>query len=340
MRYAVFTLVLLLPIWAVAEWSTDPQVNNPVCTDYAEQGDAISVNDGAGGLVVVWEDERSGTTYLYAQRLDANGTPMWTTNGIRVCTYASVQTDAAVMSDGYGGAIVVWSDDVGGNVNLYGQRIAPNGTLLWLATGQAICTATGSQIWPKISPDDTGGALVAWTDTRGSDDDVYMQRIDVNGTLNWPSSGVAVCTESGNQYIEGVTFDTGGGGIAAWVDLRDTIPRVYVRRVNYLGTPIWTAGGNRVSTDNIDHQLYPIIASNDNGGVFVTWTKADPLDLDDSYVYVQHVNAAGARLWGDTGRFVHVNPDINTSFSDMVADGEGGVFLAWFDPNGSLIAYL
>lgn len=329
MRYVITALVMLVPILAAAEWSVDPQENNPVCTDYAEQGQAISVSDGAGGLIVVWEDERTGTTFLYAQRMDATGNPVWATNGIRVCTYSSIQTEAAVLSDGYGGVFVVWSDDDSGSVNLYGQRIDPDGTLLWPPSGQVICAATGSQYNPKISPDDTGGLLLIWEDSRGSDLDIYMQRADLSGALLWTTTGVAVCTEPENQYAEGVTYDTGGGGIAVWADLRDVIPRVYVRRVNYLGTPIWTADGNRVSTENTDSQLFPRIASNENGGAFITWAREDPGDPTDSHVCVQHINAAGARLWGDAGRYVHIGVGIYNSFPDIVADGEGGAFLVW-----------
>jgi len=329
MRYVITAFILVVPVLAAAEWSTDPQQNNPVCTDYSEQGQAISVSDGAGGLIVVWEDERTGTTFLYAQRMDATGNPVWSTNGIRVCTYSSIQTEAAVLSDGYGGAFVVWSDDDSGSVNLYGQRIDPDGTLLWPPSGQVICTATGSQYNPKISPDDTGGFLLIWEDSRGPDLDIYMQRVDLTGALLWTTNGVAVCTEPENQYAEGVTYDTGGGGIAVWADIRDVIPRVYVRRVNYLGTPIWTAGGNRVSTENTDSQLFPRIASNDNGGAIITWAREEPGDPSDSHVCIQHINAAGARLWGDAGRYVHVGVGIYNSFPDIVADGEGGAFLVW-----------
>ena len=43
--------------------------------------DLLAVPDGSGGVIIVWADPRSGNRDLYAQHLDASGTPLWTVNG-------------------------------------------------------------------------------------------------------------------------------------------------------------------------------------------------------------------------------------------------------------------
>ena len=48
----------LLAIPAAAQWSPDPNVNNPVVIATDTQSPAIAVGDGAGGTIVVWKYAR------------------------------------------------------------------------------------------------------------------------------------------------------------------------------------------------------------------------------------------------------------------------------------------
>jgi len=50
------------------------------------------VSDGAGGCIIVWKDYRLGTD-IYAQRVDKYGTPLWTANGVAVCSQISSQSN-------------------------------------------------------------------------------------------------------------------------------------------------------------------------------------------------------------------------------------------------------
>ena len=51
-----------------------------VCTDSADLGGAVVVSDSQGGAIIAWEDHRGGThTDIYAQRVDADGIPVWVT---------------------------------------------------------------------------------------------------------------------------------------------------------------------------------------------------------------------------------------------------------------------
>ncbi len=84
----------------------------PVATVDNDQRAPAIVRDGAGGAIIAWWDDRpSGTGIgIYAQRLDADGNPMWTPNGILVGAVEWVTVDPVAVSDGLGGAYIVWSD--------------------------------------------------------------------------------------------------------------------------------------------------------------------------------------------------------------------------------------
>ena len=60
--------------------------------------------------MIAWTDTRSGLSDIYAQHLDAAGVPLWTANGIAVCTAGGQQTSPRVVSDNNGGMLVRWLD--------------------------------------------------------------------------------------------------------------------------------------------------------------------------------------------------------------------------------------
>ena len=58
----------------------------PVAVVGGDQSRPVIVSDGAGGAIIAWWDDRNGSLGIYAQRLDADGNPMWTPNGIQVAS--------------------------------------------------------------------------------------------------------------------------------------------------------------------------------------------------------------------------------------------------------------
>lgn len=98
-------------------WTAD---GAPVCTDPADQGSPPSIApDGAGGAVIAWDDYRNADSDIYAQRIDADGNPLWTVDGVCVCGATGWVYDPCVASDGAHGAVVVWEDMRGADKDVY-----------------------------------------------------------------------------------------------------------------------------------------------------------------------------------------------------------------------------
>lgn len=184
---------------------------------YAETPDLIA--DGNGGAIVTWVkhgfDEPSQTESIdvFAQRLDAEGTPTWEGGGKPICTQPGEQDDPRILGDGNGGAIIVWRDcrdypdriDCFFGSDIYAQQLTPDGTELWPADGTPVSVAPGPQSVGQGTPpshfihmttDMAGGAIVAWPDGRRdgcqnavftTECDVFAQRI--NSTPPVPACG-------------------------------------------------------------------------------------------------------------------------------------------------------
>ena len=108
----------------------------------------------------------------------AVGWPLWQADGVPLCTFSYHQQDPQIVSDGSGGAIVTWEDlRFGGDWDIYAQRVDSNGNTLWVTDGVSLCVDSNDQVNPRIAPDGYWGAIVTWRDERGSDRDIYAQRV-------------------------------------------------------------------------------------------------------------------------------------------------------------------
>ena len=206
----------------------------PICAAPEKQNRPKVISDGAGGAIITWQDMRSGISNydIYAQRIDANGNPQWTTNGMPICTEVNAQNSPCIASDGTGGAIIIWQDFRTNYADLYAQRINKNGELLWAKNGVLVCGTSGAQSAPIAVDDGTGGAIVAWQDFRRSYADIYAQRIDGGGNVLWEKSGVPVCTALGHESFQVIIGNGAEGVIVAWVDTRNGNNDVFAQQVD------------------------------------------------------------------------------------------------------------
>jgi hypothetical protein len=330
----VVPLALCAASPASAVWPSDPAVNVPVCTAPGGQHNPVSVSDGAGGAIITWQDNRSGTSKdIYAQRIAADGTPQWTADGVALCAASGNQEFPTIAADGSGGAIITWQDGrPGTTIDVYAQRISASGAVQWTANGVPLCSFSGSHLAPTIVSDGAGGAIVTWYDTRSGsgNHDIYAQRISAGAAIQWTANGVALCTATGNQQYPVIVSDGAGGAIVAWEDHRGDLTGIYTQRISAAGATLWTTDGVALCTAS-DYQSNPRIVSDGSDGAIVTWQ--DYRSATDYDIYVQRISAGGAVQWMANGVPVCVVAGAQANPA-IVADGSGGAIIAWDDWRG------
>jgi hypothetical protein len=165
----------------VAQWLAN---GLPLCRAVGGQTTPRLVSDLAGGIIATWTDARSGVSRIYAQRLDLNGQPLWTLDGIPLCPDApGNQTQPTVVADGVGGVIVLWQDQRAGNPDLYAQRVDGNGALLWTPLGVPVATGPSIHLGHSLVSDGKLGAIAAWMDDRAGNYDIYATRVTGSGDV-------------------------------------------------------------------------------------------------------------------------------------------------------------
>ena len=198
----------------------------------------------------------------------------------------------------------------------------------WVQNGFAVCTANNDQIIPAIVSDGNGGSIIAWSDYRNGNWDIYAQRANGTGVL-WTADGVAICTASDSQQQPQIVSDGSNGAIIAWYDYRNGNYDIYAQRVNASGAVLWTADGVPICTAAFD-QFNIAMIGDGFGGAILTWedNRSNVVNCPD--IYAERVDATGASLWTADG--VSVCNEASAQHGPrLVSDGSGGAFVTWYD---------
>ncbi len=243
------------------------------------------VPDGAGGAVIVWDDDRLGFPCVYAQRVDPLGAVKWDTSSVAVCVTDSPKGDPKIGSDGAGGVVVAWADSVSGCFNVYAQRVDSSGAVKWAVGGVRLRGTAAEQRRPQIVADGLGGAVAVWEDSLSGSWDIYAQRIDPSGGLQWTASAAEVCVATGEQSCPRLLSDGAGGAMVFWQDCRTGEWDVYGQRLGVGGSSAWALNGEWVCRAASDQQR-PAPSPDGAAGAIVVW---EDLRGADSDIYAKRV---------------------------------------------------
>lgn len=174
---------------------------------------------------------------------------------------------------------------------------------------------------PELCSDSAGGCYVTYEQDLGYPRRLVLERINKYGYKAWTTPAMI---EGGlpEQLYARITEDGRGGVIAAFSD--DSISefggtfRVRVQRVDSSGNSLWGPIGVRASLSETNQDQQAIVPDG-RGGCIVAWV--DTLGA----LRINRIDSTGARMWGDSGRYVWNSP----ARPPMVSDRNGGCVLVY-----------
>jgi hypothetical protein len=304
----------------------------PVCTQSADQSTPSILPDGQGGVIISWSDWRSGIERdIYAQRLNQLGQPVWQPDGVVVVNKVNREHNERMVSDGQGGAIVVFEQKNSSTYlwEIWAQRINASGNVVWANGGVPVSGFISEHLNERVQSDGQGGVYVTFQDFRnGFDFDVYVQHLDGNGNRLW-NTGVLACNAFGTQTNPKIDPDyLTGGVIVSWTDKRNGIDYdIYAQRIDFNGNLLWGDAGKPICVQSGNQSAIEIYSNALVEGVIFAWKDNRSGSYD---IYANRVDMNGNSLWQNNGMIIcgdtgdQLNPNVT-------GDGFGGVAIVWQD---------
>ncbi|NLE75392.1 MAG: DNRLRE domain-containing protein [Chloroflexi bacterium] len=291
-----------------------------------------------GSALVAWTDERNSNTDIFVTRLAADGAPLW--GGDRRVDSDTGVADAKyprVALAGDGAACIVWQDNRNGHWDIYMQRLAPDGSLLWPQDQRVNTDAgTGKQEIPDVAALSDTSCVVVWKDSRdlaSFDAEIYTQRIGPAGQHLWPQD-VRVngdSTRARAQDYPHLGVDVADRIYVVWQDNHEHVSGliwdVFAQSLTAEGIRRW-ASDLVVSADPSGSQCLPTIGVAADGFAYVTWFDTDGAYNDAGRITVQRVESDGVRGWSSDQQISPMSVNW-PPFPVVAVDPLGHATVAW-----------
>jgi hypothetical protein len=209
----------------IAQWgSSDVRINQ--YTTLAQQRPAVAL-DSQGYAIIAWEDTRHGAVgnySIYAQKVDTDGDAVWGSSDVRVNQYVSPSNKMfpRIAVDSDGNSVIVWEDDREGisSERIYAQRLDRYGVAQWSSPDALVNQDTTFDATDAdVAVDSNNQFYVVWADESGSDDNIYVQKLDLDGNTHWGSSDLRVNQETGDAMGDPeVAVDNNGNIIVSFTN--------------------------------------------------------------------------------------------------------------------------
>jgi hypothetical protein len=298
------------------------------------------IRDNQGGAILLWDDTRAGNNQVYAQRIDANGNPVWPVDGLPASIDFATFLDFDAVADSTGGFFLCYSRNTGGlNGNdILAQHIAANGTLAWGPIGFILSGVPRDQLEPRIAKDSLDNVIIVWQDFRQDPvrSQLYGQRISAEGDLKWGLLGkMLVDSIVPASAWHKIATDTSRGVIITWLDeyvpVQSTTAHLFGKRIDSTGSTVWERTELASWSDLQTPQEYEL-ASDYRRGAYISWLSpfSAGSQMDHNDLFAQHVLPAGTTEFALSGKVVSSAP-FNKVLQQLTCDSNGLAVITWCD---------
>jgi len=307
-----------------------------IATSPKDQLALTAIADGKNGVLIFWQDWRNDAGDIYGQRVETSGNLLWGATGVEVNRAAGKQAEPQAVSDGEGGAFVVWRDFKLSHEDITVQRIDGTGKILFEPAGRIVAQGLNNQMLGEVTATNDGGFIAVWTDNSlllGAPR-VAAQRFDAKANPLWKDNVFVTTTRSTQNspvaHFAATNNGAAGSTFVIWSDDRNRNDELFAQKIDATGAIQWGAAGVTVCKASND-QANPQIIGDGSDGILVAWEDQRSGKTD---IYAQAVNAAGQTRWPSDGVIIVATSQEQTQ-PQIIPDGDGGMICVWSDERNS-----
>lgn len=331
----------------VAQWdAAGLLVSNHAQNSWVTDWDLATDNNG--NCVLAFNDVRDGNANVYAYAISPEGNFLWGADGIQLTSNPEDEYAPSITVNADNNTIVSWQQPGTPYRKAVIQKITPDGTLSWGASGISYQSGAYSYGMPQVLGVEGDNFLMAFYKETGSFPaivrEIYVQKFNASGSPVW-ASDVLVSNSNGiNPYNNfNMASDNANGIIIAWMDDRNSDMNIdgAVQWILSDGTTDWPENGSVVNANefNSDQNLQIIGVSNENE-VVVSWSKKSA-DQNQTAVSGQKFSSSGERLWGESGKdFIPMSAMVDGADGGAIYNGTNSIFIYEEFVSGSAFSHV
>ncbi len=285
--------------------------NGIALTPENDQRNAYLVDLGENGVGCFWSESRSFISGfdIFFQSIDVDGSIQLVQGGISVAMSNGDDYIKDIVPTPDGNYLIFWVEEIWPASRLKFNKIGPNGSIAigWPPSGFSLSDQSleaNNVAVKKIS--DSEGVLAVWNQD-GNFSDVYAQKINWDGDVQWGNYGVSICTADNDQSAISFDIDSDGSfAFISWEDYRNGVD------YNIIGKEIDIHSGSVPNQDiyfssDTTSQQKPLVKSVAPGEFILIWEdgrgyyNSDPLLINGVDLYGSAYIVGSGRTTGIDG---------------------------------------
>jgi hypothetical protein len=198
-------------------------------------------------------------------------------------------------------------------------------------SNMVLSNLSGAEVIPKIVTTPDGGCYVSWWDNTSGNYDVYAQRLNGIGEIQWAENGLLISHHTQDTWLTDydMALDSAGYAIIAVNDIRNSADRdIFAYRISPNGDFAWGPDGLAISTGS-GFTPDPVIVVTSDGNIVFAWQQGDVT----SVINIRKVRTDGSDFWDPP--IITLTHTYSLSIPRLAAAENDGFILQYLQAQGS-----
>ncbi len=261
---------------------------------------------------------------------------------LEVCDLSGEQVTPKMVPTSDGGCWISWFDSRDGGYAMYLQRLDAGGNSIFPDEGLLVSDHP-QQSWLVdygLAVDDRDRAVVAFSDIRYGDLDVFAYMVDGSGDFVWGADGICLSdtTQELFEPAASVAVTPEGNAVVAW-GRSGTQDDIALQKLSPAGARLWGEAGLLLQDPSRDLSQPLVVPSGPDSAIVLYKSSTGSYPMVTTHLYVGLLDSDGDWGWGDTPILIYdIGAITPWTTPEIVPDGSGGAVCCWYD-SPSLTAF-
>jgi len=309
-----------------AQWVNEPDLNTKLVLNGNNPQNISAVTDGLGGGYIVWQDDGLGTDKIYFLHFDSKGKPTIRADGKNISTADGQQMTPLSFQCIQNTFVLLWQGESDrGKQELFVQRVAPNGQLLWNNSGLQITDSDNEVGNYYLHVDSKGNSLISYLSKEPGiigDYLVNFKKISADGEIIKSSKDSVIYRSNNRKSSTYILNDENNAIFSFW--LENINGKSVLRGLHLDSLELSNSERNTITiSDPIKNVLSYKIFNYEPNKVYIIWQQQG----EEKFLYHQLMSNDEKTLWGVYGKVVSISKGSKTNLQACI--NKKNIFVSW-----------